>query len=385
MGANLKRSKIIEVKFGSHLYGTDTENSDLDLKSVFIPTKEELLSRNHPRTIQDKRPKKHGEKNTKDDVDIEMISLDRFMELLLEGQTVALDMLFAPLENFTEDGLTAYNGPEGKIWKEIVENKERFLSRNVTAFVGYARKQAAKYGVKGSRIAAVREVLNLFKQLPPHSKVGEHEAAIDALVESTKEYISMEKTPLIEVVELPAHKDGPLAKYLSCCGRKVQFSNKVIDAIKVYQRVFDEYGTRALQAESNKGVDFKALSHAVRVNSEAIELLSTGKITLPLPNRELILKIKKGEIPYNDIAHMIETGLMDLEEARKNSTLRETPDKEWADQFVANIYRKVCGEWPLKAPLLERMGLANLMNPRSWVQRKLRKAYYTLKQLALAK
>ena len=29
---------IVLMKFGSHLYGTNTENSDTDLKGIYMPT-----------------------------------------------------------------------------------------------------------------------------------------------------------------------------------------------------------------------------------------------------------------------------------------------------------------------------------------------------------
>lgn len=329
-------TKLIEIKFGSHLYGTATENSDLDIKGIYLPSKEQLKNGRYPKTIQSKRKKLPGEKNTKDDVDYELFSLDRFIELLYEGQTMGLDMLFAP-----ESSITYVNPEYAYIWEEIRKNKDKMLSRNVTAFVGYARKQAAKYGVKGSRIGAVRIVLDFLKSKPLHDKLSKYESEILSLIASTSEYVSMEKTPLVEIVELPVHKNGPMTKYISCCGRKVQFTNKIMDAMKVYQRVFEEYGTRALQAETNQGVDFKALSHAVRVNCEAIELLNTGKITLPLPNSKEILAIKKGEVPYGIVATAIEVGLKDLEAARAISALPDKPDYSWATNFANREYRKI--------------------------------------------
>lgn len=330
--------KIVEIKFGSHLYGTNTENSDLDLKAIYLPTKEEILTGKYQKTIIHQRGKQAGEKNTKDDVDIEIFSLDRFVELLLEGQTIALDMLFSTEANMTEEGLRISTTSDGKIWQAIVANKDKFLSKDVTAFIGYARRQAGKYGVKGSRVAAVRQVLDFLKKLHPHSKLGEHEVQLLSLIESTKQYVSMEKTSLIEIVQLPVHKEGPLSNYLSCCDRKVQFTQKVGEAIKIYQRVFDQYGARALQAESNSGVDWKSLSHAIRVNSEAVELLTTGKITFPLPNRDLILAIKQGKLPYKEVAEMIEGGLINLEQAKNVSSLPDKPDVAWADFFVRQIY-----------------------------------------------
>ena len=38
-----KMNLIVKMKFGSHLYGTDTENSDVDYKGVFLPSKEDIL------------------------------------------------------------------------------------------------------------------------------------------------------------------------------------------------------------------------------------------------------------------------------------------------------------------------------------------------------
>lgn len=329
--------KILELKYGSHLYGTATENSDLDIKGIFIPTSEQLADPKSPRTIQAKRPKAHGEKNTKDDVDFELLSLPRFLELLCEGQTMALDMLFAPKTQLT------YENPELMwVWDEIYANKERLISKNVTAFVGYARKQASKYGIKGSRLAAVRCTLQLLSTFPPNAKLHEFHDELDMLVLRMKDHVSMEKDPLVEIVSIPTHKDSPVGmRHLHVCGRKVMYNCKVKEAVSIYQRVFDEYGQRALQAESNQGVDWKALSHAVRVNSEAIELLNTGKITLPLPNAELILAIKKGHMEYKEVASMIENGLKDLLNAQKVSKLNAEPDHLWVANFLNSVYSKV--------------------------------------------
>ena len=51
-----------------------------------------------------------------------------------------------------------------------------------------------------------------------------------------------------------------------------------------------QFGNRS--RSSAKGVDWKALSHAVRVINEVEELLDDGFITFPLKNREYIKSIK---------------------------------------------------------------------------------------------
>lgn len=319
---NLKLNKIIEIKFGSHLYGTNTENSDLDFKGIYLPIAEDIVLGRVKQTIATVRPKNAFEKNNKDDVDMEIVSLDRFLDLLLQGQTMALDMLFAPASNITS------STPRGQwIMKQIYQNRHLLLNKNVNAFVGYARTQASKYGVKGFRVAALREILEYLKDMPDHEKLS---LAMDG---TTKEFPKNEFTAKIEI----EGKNGP-EWHIEVCNRKVPFHATVKYAKQVYQRIFDEVGKRALAAEKNEGIDWKALSHAVRVNSEAQELLSTSRITFPRPDRELLLKIKLGQMPYKEVAAIIEQGLEDLNAAQEKSTLREKPDRDWADQFLYQVY-----------------------------------------------
>jgi predicted nucleotidyltransferase len=87
---------IVTIKFGSHLYGTTTPASDLDYKSVFVPSARDIVMQRVKATIANKRPKGIGEKNYAGEIDEEPHSLQRFLELASEGQTVALDVLFSP-------------------------------------------------------------------------------------------------------------------------------------------------------------------------------------------------------------------------------------------------------------------------------------------------
>jgi hypothetical protein len=57
------------------------------------------------------------------------------------------------------------------------------------------------------------------------------------------------------------------------------------------EKLIDSYGHRS-QAAAETEVDRKSLMHAVRVYQQAIELLQTGKLTFPRPNREELLAVK---------------------------------------------------------------------------------------------
>jgi hypothetical protein len=74
--------------------------------------------------------------------------------------------------------------------------------------------------------------------------------------------------------------------------------------------------------------------HAVRVCEEAKELLSSGVVTFPRPERKLLLQIRKGELPYKRVADIIETGLEELKSAEQQSKLNSVPDEEFADNLI---------------------------------------------------
>jgi len=132
---------IVEMRFGSHLYGTATEQSDLDTKSVFIPAAKDILLQRVRHAIVAPGAKSADRKNAPGAVESEAYSLQRYLELLAEGQTVALDMLFAP-----DSAMLREPDP---LWRELQANTGRLVTRRASFFVRYCRQQANKYGIKG--------------------------------------------------------------------------------------------------------------------------------------------------------------------------------------------------------------------------------------------
>lgn len=316
---------IVRMQFGSHLYGTNTPQSDLDFKGVFIPDGRDILLGRVRETLDNRRKKEHGEKNAVGEVEEEYFALRRYLELLSEGQTVALDMIFAPWSHLVE---------WSPVWQSIVECRERLLTRRSAAFVGYCRQQANKYGIKGSRVAAARAAMELFAQLLANGatrKLNEFDSEIRAWA------IGREHVAIIPM-EQPHGR--PALDHLEVCNKKIPFTNTLKSAHELFKRVFDEYGQRALAAETGVGIDWKALSHAVRVGNEALELLRTAHITFPLVNRQHIMDIKLGRLPYEAVAKEIEILLEEVEYAASISTLPDKPDYALIDDIVVQHYHR---------------------------------------------
>ncbi len=310
---------VTRIEFGSHLYGTNTPQSDHDYKGVYIPPARDILLQRVKDSTGHRVIRPEGEKNSPEDTDDETYSLQRYLTLLAQGQTVAIDMLFAPNPIVTSN-----------LWEYIKTNKDRLLTKKSASFVGYCRQQANKYGIKGSRVAAAKKAMEYFtnaiERRGPHAKVGDVFVGYEVELDEHTQIVKKETTA------------GHFEIYFECCNRMVGFKNTLKEAANIYTRIYEEYGKRARMAEANDGVDFKALSHAVRVGYEAIELLRTGHVTFPLPYAERILNIKLGKFPYKAVAEEIEGLLVLVEHEASISNLRDEPDYEWIDNLILSEY-----------------------------------------------
>ena len=300
---------IVKMIFGSHLYGTATEESDDDYKGIFMPTKEQIFLGQIPKSHSFFTKKGYETKNKPGDKDTEIYSLHYFIKLACDGQTVAMDMLHAPENMILEDS---------DIWREIVANREKFYTKNLNAFIGYARRQAAKYGIKGSRLAAIKLAIKSMLQKTNDIRLRDFWDDIPR-GEHIKEY---EVSP-----------DG--TRQIQICGKVFQETCKVGYVLPTLVRFFDEYGKRAQMAADNKGIDWKAISHALRAAFQVKQLLVEKTIIFPLKDADFLKRVKSGELDYlTVVAPKLEELMDEVEIISEKSSLPEKPDRKFWNQFI---------------------------------------------------
>lgn len=315
----------LTILFGSHLYGTSTEKSDKDYKRVFIPPAQSIvLGEVEDASHQNTKKDEHA-KNTPSDIDFGLLSLKKFVQLLLAGDTMALDMVFAPDTHI--DKPTTW-------WKELQWNRHKLLHKGTSKFADYVSGQADKYGIKGSRVAAFRIAKDRLASADSYSRVGDHALLLESLVKDN---------PFITVVDIPNKKCPDVQQlHLKLAQYHVPFSSRIDRAAAQIDGWIAKYGERALQAEKCEGIDWKAIHHAIRVSGQAVELLTTGHITFPRPDRELLLRVKKGELHPTEAFPLVEKGLANVIAANAVSKLPEEPDHAWARNFLTKHYLMEC-------------------------------------------
>lgn len=103
---------------GSYAYGTNTEDSDIDLRGVFLSDKREILLNGSMKSVDARK-----------DIDTVMYALKKYIDLCAKGNPTALELL--------------YNRPEcylyvSDVGMELIKNRDMFLSKKIWhAFNGY--------------------------------------------------------------------------------------------------------------------------------------------------------------------------------------------------------------------------------------------------------
>ncbi|WP_344802303.1 DNA polymerase beta superfamily protein [Microlunatus ginsengisoli] len=96
------------------------------------------------------------------------------------------------------------------------------------------------------------------------------------------------------------------------------------------------------------GYDTKFAMHALRLGYQGVELLTTGRITLPVPEpqRERLRSIRRGEVPLGEVVEEIrdaESRLVALSESR---AVPPQPDRAWVDFWLHEAH---LGYWARRA------------------------------------
>ncbi len=97
------------------------------------------------------------------------------------------------------------------------------------------------------------------------------------------------------------------------------------------------------------GYDTKYAMHALRLGYQGVELLTTGRITLPVPepHREYLRSIRRGEVGLDEVVDAVSAAEAELTRLKESSTLPDEPDRQWVDAW---LHRSHVAYWDHERP-----------------------------------
>jgi predicted nucleotidyltransferase len=93
------------------------------------------------------------------------------------------------------------------------------------------------------------------------------------------------------------------------------------------------------ELEEKYGYDVKAGMHVIRLLHECQELVTEGKITLPRPEKDLLIRVRTGKYSMDKVMAMAQRLFAECEEAARTSPLPEKTDRVAVSQLLASAYR----------------------------------------------
>lgn len=364
----LINGKLIYLsQYGSHLYGLNTENSDLDFRGVYIPTLDDIILKKDkdeinaeleiylpPEPLQQKEhvlgeiymqpivSEKGKQVNANRDnlkkVDVKIFSLQKFIQLCSKADTNALDLLFSidtPADHTWQYKGLVKNVPEEMKYplRYIHENRNKLINTDrLESPITYAFKQATKYSIKGNYIKLLDCLIELSDKLIVYN--------VEEFTKYIGELLEIEKDKLF-IVTRDMKEKGGMQKFLSVLGVEHQFNLSMDKFKQRLQQKRNSYSDRSIQSGKDGGNDWKALSHAIRVLLEIKELLDTGNIQFPLKDKDFLLDIKLGKVEREFIDNFFNQELSNILERVQKNEPNWKYDEEFWNEFILQEVKNV--------------------------------------------
>lgn len=185
---------IALLRVGSHLYGTNSPQSDDDFVGIFIQPKEYKIGRKHLEFVEFKsNSSSSGHRNEKGDLDCTMYSLDKWIGLLENNNPNQLEILFVNKPNIL------YSTPA---FHAILDKKAMFVSKKTKhSFSGYAYSQIHRSEIKSGNQTGRKDLIAKFgfdPKLCSHA-IRLYSECLDLLV---REEISFPLSNNVELLDL---------------------------------------------------------------------------------------------------------------------------------------------------------------------------------------
>lgn len=331
-----EESTMFRVLVGSRLYGTFTEKSDFDYKAVCLPDINDLLlnkklvnRKQKPEGLSDSDKMLDGEDET------EFLPLQVFFDDFFSGQSYALEVAFATAQGLHD--VPSHDREEYVAAQELMkELLSKFLTNSVKKMAGYAISQSKLYGLKTERYASLNKVVSAIESnyTGPDTRLQDDMATVTLLTGFEHVKMSTIKNANGGLDDAPA---------LQILDKHYPLTNKWSTVMLSLMTVVKAYGHRVKEFEG-AGTDWKALSHAIRITEQVLELTTTGNLIFPRPNAKLLTSIKNGEMSLIEATDHLDDAFAAMDNAIANSILRQkTPELEaefeaWKIKVLRKLY-----------------------------------------------
>lgn len=315
---NLGNNIIILTLGGSHAYGTDNENSDLDIRGCALNSKMQILTN------------ENFEQFVNEATDTTIYAFNKLISLLSNVNPNTIEMLGNKPEHYF------YVSPIGQ---ELIDNAHLFLSKKaIYSFGGYANQQLRRLENKSNRLVGQAQNEEHIYKTIEHAAYDFKNRYFTMSDDAIKLYIDKAvqegyDTEIFMDVNLSHY---PLRDY------KGMWS-EMQSIVKAYGKI----GKRNEKAIEHNKLG-KHMMHLVRLYLMCLDILEKEKVvTYRADEHDLLMDIRNGKYldsnrqPIAEFYEMVDDFEKKLEYAKLHTNLPNNPDYKTINEFVASVNERV--------------------------------------------
>lgn len=302
----LTENTIFLTVHGSRCYGTNTPESDTDLKGICIPPKQFYLG------LLDTKFEQAEFKVAEKDTEGVIYELRKFLILAANTNPNICEVLFTD----PKDHLIVT--PLGQ---RILDNKEKFITTRARfSFGGYARGQLHR--IKSHR----NWLLNPPKEAPKRSDFGL----------SDDEHMSVSELGAYKALE---DKGVDLSVNAVNVLQKEKAFHNAATQFKQYKNWEKTRNAARAQLEADFGYDTKHGMHLVRLMRMCVEIMEGKGVLVDRTNidREDLMEVRNGQWTYEKLIEEADSLDAKATELVKTSTLKKDVDQQWLSDFTMEL------------------------------------------------
>jgi predicted nucleotidyltransferase len=364
MNFDLKTHTVLFTIAGSRAYGTNTKDSDVDIKGVAIAPMNHYLGFLHRFDQADKPDHiqcfmeylndEEMEAANKTKLEGTIYDIQKFFHLAADANPNILDILFCRDEDvrvMTRAG------------KKIRDNRQMFLSKKAKhTFSGYAMSQLkriethrkwlisppvepptrAAYGLTDSKLIPMEEIQAAENAI--QKKLDSWEIDFGEMDPAGKIYINEQIESYMKDLKLGTEDKFVIAaKAVGCSDNFVEQMKRerVYRTAKLHWKQFNDWkknrNPARAELEKKYGLDVKHASHLVRLFSSCREILTTGTLNVYKEDAQDLRDILNGKWSYDDLVNYAKREDDALKNLYETSALPHSPDREKLNDLCVEI------------------------------------------------
>jgi len=315
---NLGRNIMLLTLGGSHAYGTNNENSDLDIRGCALNSKMQILTN------------ENFEQFVNEATDTTIYAFNKLVSLLCNVNPNTIEMLGNKPEHYF------YVSPIGQ---ELMDHAHLFLSKKaIYSFGGYANQQLRRLENKSNRLVGqAQNEEHIYKTI-------EH-----AAYDFKNKYFGMPKDAIKLYIDKAVQEgyDTEIFMDVNLHHYPLRDYKGMWSEMQSIVKAYGKIGKRNEKAIEHNKLG-KHMMHLIRLYMMCLDILENEKIvTYREKEHDLLMDIRNGKYldsnrqPIAEFYEMVDDYEKRLEYAKQNTSLPDNPDYKAINEFVASVNERV--------------------------------------------